>query len=502
MVWKRILAIASAALLQTEAASCDFGVCQSVAKDPTTGEMVGTWDGCEKGTLTDDQIRSFMHADEKPTAEQQSNFDKNLEYIKEIVYEAQQQKVDMYQVGVTKQCYDKVLGSNVMQVAQQRTESTAKDIVRNHNKIAVRTINSRRLQSSSSSLNWCTTDNPKGRSVCSPVKNQRQCGSCWAFSAADTIEAAASYSSGNASIPISVQQFLDCSWNAAQHNFDYCWVDSAVTASAPWMEDQIIWKTQNQQCNGGMPFAAFVYAARSPVGIVSATELPYTDGKQTSTSSGSCPINSNSVGAAYINGWAQVKATSCSAGGAGMADALKTALQQGPISTAIATNSAFDVYKKGVYSCTNNGDLSDASMINHAITLVGYTDNSWIIKNSYGSSWGDSGYLYLAMDDKLNCGLSVFPVTVTGAVQGDRSQLPNGGVTDEYKEDDKIMGISTTWWIVIGAGIAIAVVAAVIAGIVSRKNQERRQRQYAMQQIQQPFQVSGGYNQGAYSQGV
>lgn len=170
MVWTRILAIASAALLQTEAASCDFGVCQSVTKDPTTGALVGTWDGCEKGTLTDDQIRSFMHADENPTDEQKSNFDKNMKYIMEIVWEKQQQNVDMYQVGVTKQCYDKVLGSNAMQVAQQSTEQTAQDVVRNHENIAERIINSRRLQSSSSSLNWCTTDNPKGRNVGSPVK--------------------------------------------------------------------------------------------------------------------------------------------------------------------------------------------------------------------------------------------------------------------------------------------------------------------------------------------
>jgi cathepsin L len=259
------------------------------------------------------------------------------------------------------------------------------------------------------------------------------------------------------------------------------------------LEDQIKWTTTNNHCDGGMPFAAFNYAIKSRVGIVSAAELPYKDGSSSSSSS-TCPISSNSVGAAFITGWEQVKATSCSAGGAGMKEALKAALQQGPISTAIATNSAFDMYKGGLYTCSNNGDIQSQNEINHAITLVGYTDDYWIIKNSYGSGWGDSGYLHLAMDDKLNCGLSVFPVMVQGAQQGDRSQLPDD-ISDEYDDEDKFLGMSKKFWIWIGVGAGGVFILAIIAGIIQKKRQERLQRQYT-QQLHQPFQVNPTYNQG------
>jgi len=502
-MWKSVLLIASFALATSKTVAAydsDFGILLRMDEDG-----IGFWSG-EKQELNDSELVNAMlqEADENNISgsrtEQAENLRQNMDYIKTVFSETERQHFAhgssegagdnaMFKIGVTLRMLLSPPRDNViMQVSQ------AAGMVRNQIE-GTKTLvanSRRRLQSVSDSLNWCSDKNSKSRNICSPVKNQRQCGSCWAFSAADTIEAAASYSSGNSSIPISTQQFLECSTNKASSKFDYCWADSDISKSASWMKDAIIWSTTNDHCDGGMPFAAFNYAIQSPVGIVSAAELPYKDGQ--GSSSGSCPITSNSVGAAFITGWEQVKGSKCSSGGAGMKDTLKEALQNGPISTAIATNAGFDMYKGGVYTCQNNGDLPSQSSINHAITLVGYTDDYWIIKNSYGSGWGENGYLHLAMDEKLNCGLSVFPVMVKGAQQGDRSKLPDVG-SDEYDDSDKILGMSKKFWIWGGVGAGIVVILAIIAGIVQRKRQERLQRQYT-QQLHQPFQVDPTYNQG------
>jgi len=69
------------------------------------------------------------------------------------------------------------------------------------------------------------------------------------------------------------------------------------------------------------------------------------------------------------------------------------ALQKGPVTIALAANSsAFQLYKSGILTSTSCGTVMD-----HAVTLVGYgTENGtdyWIVKNSWGSTWGESGYI-------------------------------------------------------------------------------------------------------------
>ena len=77
----------------------------------------------------------------------------------------------------------------------------------------------------------------------------------------------------------------------------------------------------------------------------------------------------------------------------------KTALQKGPVTIALAANaSVFQLYKSGIISGTACGTVMD-----HAVTLVGYGSQNgqpyWIIKNSWGSSWGESGYVRIARND-------------------------------------------------------------------------------------------------------
>merc|ERR1712242_277912 len=105
---------------------------------------------------------------------------------------------------MTKRCYDRPLGDAIVE-STPRSSINPADVINNQ---------ATSLKSNSSgSLNWCSTNNPKGRNICSPVKNQRQCGSCWAFSTADTIEGSVSYASGKKPTQVSVQQFPECSKN-------------------------------------------------------------------------------------------------------------------------------------------------------------------------------------------------------------------------------------------------------------------------------------------------
>lgn len=54
-------------------------------------------------------------------------------------------------------------------------------------------------------------------------------------------------------------------------------------------------------------------------------------------------------------------------------------------------------YGGGIYSCNKNPNL------NHGVLLIGYTQDYWIIKNSWGSAWGDNGYIYITKEDGIDC---------------------------------------------------------------------------------------------------
>lgn len=68
-------------------------------------------------------------------------------------------------------------------------------------------------------------------------------------------------------------------------------------------------------------------------------------------------------------------------------------LQQGPIAIALAGGSpCFQSYKSGVLDCACP---SGWDTLDHAVTLVGWSDGSWILKNSWGEDWGENGYVRL-----------------------------------------------------------------------------------------------------------
>lgn len=319
-----------------------------------------------------------------------------------------------------------------------------------------------------STLNWCTTNNPKGRSVCSTVKSQEKCGSCWAFAATDAIETAVAIAANQTqATALSPQQFLSCSNRTTEQTFTYCWAKSGVSGSS-WVSRTIKWRSTNNGCNGGMTHGAFLDAAEYEMGLLPGIEMPYDDSNGNSTTE--C-IRTSNKSVASITGWEQVVGKDCLVS----SDAntlLKTALQKQPIAVAINSAGSFKDYKGGFYSCPNSGNLASKDDVNHALVLVGYgTDSAsgdyWILKNSYGGSWGNSGFLYLIADSKLNCGLNIFPVVPTGASASAAKVNVDGG------GERKFVGLTPSGWIVLAIVTSIITIVATAIGVVfSRKRRD------------------------------
>jgi len=190
-----------------------------------------------------------------------------------------------------------------------------------------------------------------------PVKNQQQCGSCWAFSATGALEGW-NFIQNKTLVSFSEQQLVDC-----------------VTA--------------DQGCNGGLPTDAFDYTAQK--GVETEADYPYTaeDGKCKYKAKSSTKVN---------GGYKTVKLQD--------SDALKAAAVVQPVSVGIeADESAFQLYSSGVIK-KGCGDQLD-----HGVLVVGYDTvkgaEGFIVKNSWGADWGVEGYLYISTNGKANSGNGV-----------------------------------------------------------------------------------------------
>lgn len=215
------------------------------------------------------------------------------------------------------------------------------------------------------SVNWTA------KGAVNPVQNQGQCGDCWAFSACGALEGQYFLTTGS-SVVMSEQNLVDCTTSYG-----------------------------NYGCNGGEMTIAFQYVQQNK-GIDANVSYPYT------ATNGTCHYSS-AVSVGYNSGYRSVQP--------GKELALQQAVAQiGPISVGIdAGQPSFQLYKAGVYSSAKCSSIN----LDHAVLAVGYGTTSdgqdyWLLKNSWGTSWGMNGYMMMARNDNNMCGIASdasFPTT-------------------------------------------------------------------------------------------
>jgi len=193
------------------------------------------------------------------------------------------------------------------------------------------------------SVNWYS------KGAVTPVKDQGQCGSCWAFSATEAIESYSFLNDGKLH-ELSPQQINSCD------------------------------KTDGG-CNGGNTETAYEYV-QSAGGIESESSYPYTSG---SGRTGTCKSDSSEY-VVSIKGYKSVARGESN---------LQTALNSGPVSICVAAD-AFQSYSSGILK-------SCPGQIDHCVQAVGYdsTENYWLVRNSWATSWGEEGLIRIEMGKDL-----------------------------------------------------------------------------------------------------
>jgi cathepsin F/cysteine peptidase B len=140
--------------------------------------------------------------------------------------------------------------------------------------------------------------------------------------------------------------------------------------------------------------------------IVTEAAYPYTSG---SGSTGSCKSVSGMAVGSTISGHKDITHSE-----AQMATFVSTG---GPLPIAVDASRHWQTYTGGVVStCTGTS-------LDHGVLIVGYTDQYWIVKNSWGASWGESGYIRLAYGSN-QCGLNQSPTAATVSGSGPTPPTP------------------------------------------------------------------------------
>jgi C1A family cysteine protease len=216
-----------------------------------------------------------------------------------------------------------------------------------------------------SSVDW------RQKGVVNPVRDQGQCGSCWAFATTANAESVWAISSGKL-LDLSEEFLVDCASGAGYYNMG---------------------------CNGGQPDSAFKYMINN--GQCTEASYPYKAG--VTKTAGTCQ-KCTSAGVSF---------SSCFDVTPKDQIALAAAVSKQPVTIAIEADTRyFQSYSGGILDSTTCGTELD-----HAVEIIGYgTENGvdyWNVRNSWGPSWGESGYFRIKKTSSTNdigiCGVAAEP---------------------------------------------------------------------------------------------
>jgi hypothetical protein len=193
------------------------------------------------------------------------------------------------------------------------------------------------------------------------IRNQGQCGSCWAFATTSVIAINYAKKHGGSPLVLSEQQFVDCD-------------------------------KSNYGCSGGWPIVAATYAKN---GVMLNSDYSYT------ARVGTCKFNSGKVKARVSTTGELSKSAS----------AMKDAIYNNGAIVGLLNADKMQSYRGGIISASNC-----PARTAHAIAIVGWGNSGstpyWIIRNSWGSNWGESGYCRIVMNQNA-CGIETWPEYIT-----------------------------------------------------------------------------------------
>jgi cathepsin L len=223
------------------------------------------------------------------------------------------------------------------------------------------------------SVDWRT------KNVVTKVKNQGGCGSCWAFSATETVESAYAIATGKL-LELAPQTYVNCVKNPHR---------CGGTGG----------------CEGATMELAFNLTRDTGIALESDLEYRGVDG--------ACTAYKPAV---KISGYVKNPVNN--------AFALETAVAtKGPQSITVAAQPWFS-YGGGIFDgCSSSGD----STLDHGVQLVGYTKEAWIVRNSWGPNWGEKGYIRISRasdsktfkDTKPSDGVACYPYPEEQTVGGE-----------------------------------------------------------------------------------
>jgi C1A family cysteine protease len=224
-----------------------------------------------------------------------------------------------------------------------------------------------------------------------PVKNQGQCGSCWAFSATEAIESQMILKSGGKyDFTLSPQQVASCTPASGTYG---C-----------------------QGCNGGFTEGAYEYVKSAP-GLANGFYIPYEQSLTETQNTKACPtekvqqidgeLEQLSGSYAQVSGYSYAVKPCTGACQDQDLTAFAAALEKTPLSICVNAG-VWNDYTGGVLTAAACGSMASYAQ-DHCVMAVGFNATAptpyWIVRNSWATTWGEQGYIYLEMA-KNTCGLA------------------------------------------------------------------------------------------------